>query len=186
MSGQHVAYVRVSTVDQNTARQLEGVQIDVTFTDKASGSSTARPQLTACLKHLRNGDTLHVHSIDRLARNLRDLLALIEDLLSRGVVIRFHKEALTFSGGGGDMQRLQLHILGAVAEFERSIIRSRQREGIEAAKKRGVYKGRKPKLTDEQAQEARARAASGEAKAAIAKALGISRQTLYTILARSA
>jgi len=98
MSGQQVGYLRVSTVIQNTARQLEGVALDKVFEDRASGKNTDRPQLAACLSHLREGDTLHVHSMDRLCRNLDDLRRIVKDLTGRGVVVRFHKEGLTFTG----------------------------------------------------------------------------------------
>jgi len=187
---QDVAYVRVSSLDQNTARQLEGVQVDRTFTDKQSGKDTNRPALQEALAYLREGDTLHVHSLDRLARNLQDLLAVVKNLTSRGVSIRFHKEALTFAGqgsqtvgGGADpFQALQLAVLGAVAEFERSLIRERQREGIAAAKKAGKHLGRAKSLTPEQIQEIKAQASQGEGKKALAKTYGISRTTLYAAL----
>lgn len=179
MSGKHIGYVRVSSVDQNTARQLEGVELHKSFEDKASGKDTKRPQLQACLDYLRDGDTLHVHSMDRLARNLVDLLAMVKGLTGRGVTIEFHKERLTFTGDPNPMQDLQLAVMGAVAEFERAMIRERQREGIDAAQKRGVRFGRERKLSDEQAAAMIARAHAGEQKAALAKEFGISRETLY-------
>lgn len=182
MSGHHVAYIRVSSVDQNTDRQLAGVPVDETFTDKASGKDTNRPGLTDCLRHVRKGDTLHVHSIDRLARNMTDLLRLIEDLTERGVTVEFHKERLTFTGEADPFQRLQLQMMGAFAEFERSMIRERQREGIAAAKAKGKQIGAKRKLSPEQVAEIGARLASGATKKDLAREYGVSRQTLYTAL----
>jgi DNA invertase Pin-like site-specific DNA recombinase len=186
MSGQHVGYVRVSTVLQNTARQLDGVELNRTFEDKASGKDTARPALDECLKFLRDGDTLHIHSMDRLSRNLDDLRRVVKTLTARGVKVQFHKENLTFSGDDSPMANLLLSMLGAVAEFERSIILERQREGIAVAKAEGKYKGRKPSLTPEQVTELQQRAAIGEKKAALAREFGISRETVYQYLAASA
>lgn len=184
MSGQNVGYLRVSTLVQNTARQLEGIALDITFEDKASGKDTARPQLEACLKHLRKGDTLHIHSLDRLGRNLDDLRKIIKELTGRGVVVKAHKENLTFTGDDSPMANLLLSMLGAVAEFERSLILERQREGIAIAKAAGAYKGGKKKMSDEQAHELRRRAAAGEKKAALAREFGISRETLYSYLSQ--
>ena len=113
----NIGYVRVSTTDQKTDRQLEGVALDKVFEDKASAADTARPQLLLCLDYVREGDTLYVHSIDRLARNLQDLLRLLGQFTGKGVTVSFHKERLTFSGQDDPFQRLQLQIIGAVAEF---------------------------------------------------------------------
>lgn len=179
MSGQHVGYIRVSSVDQSTARQLDGVALDEVFEDKASGKDTHRPALQACLKHLRKGDCLHVHSMDRLARNLVDLLALVKELTGRGVAVQFHKEALTFTGEPNPMQELQLAVMGAVAQFERSMIKERQREGIAAAKAAGKHLGREKKLSPAQVEEIKALIASGESVKSVAQAYGISRQSLY-------
>lgn len=182
---QQVGYIRVSSVDQNTDRQLESVHLDKVFTDKASAKDTSkRPQLKACLDFLREGDTLNVHSIDRLARNLGDLLDLLKTLTSRGVSVRFHKENLTFTGEDNPFQTLQLQIIGAVAQFEREIIRERQREGIAKAQAKGKHCGRKAKLSPEQTEELKARAlAGGEEKKALAAEYGVSRQTLYRVIA---
>ncbi len=125
----HIGYIRVSTTDQNTERQLDGITLDKTFTDKLSGKDTQRPQLQACLEYIREGDTLHVHSMDRLARNLMDLQGMVESLTNRGIVVQFHKESLTFTDDTNAMNKLMLQIMGAVAEFERSLIRERQRKG---------------------------------------------------------
>lgn len=182
MTGQQVGYLRVSTLIQNTARQLDGVHLDKVFEDKASGKNTDRPQLTACLAHLREGDTLHIHSMDRLCRNLDDLRRIVKKLTSSGVVVRFHKEGLTFTGEDSPMSNLLLSMLGAVAEFERSIILERQREGIAIAKIEGKYKGRKPSLTSERVFELQRRAHAGEKRTALAREFGISRETVYTYL----
>jgi len=179
-----VGYIRVSSLDQNTERQLEGVKFDKVFTDKASGKDTARPQLQAALEYLREGDLLLVHSMDRLARSVDDLRRIVLDLTKRGVHVQFVKENLTFTGADSPMSNLLLSLLGAVAEFERSMIRERQREGIELAKKAGVYKGRKPSLTAVQVAEIRRRVASGEQKTGLAAEYQVSRQTLYTALGR--
>lgn len=178
-NGQRVGYIRVSSVDQNTERQLDGVQIDRCFTDKASGKDTQRPQLEALLGFVREGDTVVVHSMDRLARNLDDLRKLVLTLTKRGIQVQFIKESLTFSGEDSPMAMLLLSMLGAVAEFERAMIRERQREGIAIAKGKGVYKGRKPSLNAGQVEVLRKRIAAGDKKAVIAREFGISRETLY-------
>ena len=178
--GKRVGYIRVSSVDQSELRQLDGVSLDKRFTDKASGKDVRRPQLQAALEYLRDGDVLVVHSMDRLARNLDDLRKIVLDLTERGVVVEFEKEKLTFTSEANAMSKLLLSVMGAFAEFERSLIRERQREGIAIAKKAGVYKGRKPSLTPERVRELRTRIAGGEKKAALAREFGISRETLYT------
>jgi DNA invertase Pin-like site-specific DNA recombinase len=179
-----VGYIRVSTVDQNTERQLEGQELDKTFTDKASGKDTRRPQLAAMLDYIRDGDVLIVHSMDRLARNVMDLKTMVTGLTGKGVHVQFIKENLTFTGEDSPMSNLLLNLLGSVAEFERSMIRERQREGIALAKKAGVYKGRKAKLTVEQVKVIRKRVQDGEQKAGLAIEYGVSRQTLYSALAQ--
>lgn len=178
--GKRIGYVRVSTLDQNESRQLEGVQLDKRFVDKASGKDTKRPQLQAALDYVRDGDVLVVHSMDRLARNLDDLRRIVMELTGRGVVVEFVKEHLTFTSEDNAMSKLLLSVMGAFAEFERSLIRERQREGIALAKKAGVYRGRKPSLTPERVTQLRARVAAGEKKAALAREFGISRETLYS------
>lgn len=177
--GKRVGYIRVSSVDQNTGRQLEGLDLDKTFTDKASGKDVKRPQLQAALEYLRDGDVLVVHSLDRLCRNLDDLRRIVTDLTGRGVQVQFMKEGLLFTGEDSAMSKLLLSVMGAFAEFERALLKERQREGIAIAKRAGVYRGRKPSLTPERVQELRARVASGAKKAAIAREFGISRETLY-------
>src|SRR6266571_3033822 len=177
-----VGYVRVSSVDQNTVRQLDAITVDRTFTDKASGKDTTRPKLDELIAFVRDGDTVIVHSMHRLARNLDDLRQLVRTLTGKGVRVEFVKENLTFTGEDSPMATLLLSVMGAFAEFERALILERQREGIAAAKTRGAYTGRKPALTEQQAGELRERAAAGERKADLAREFGISRETVYSYL----
>ena len=180
--GHRIGYIRVSTLDQNTERQLDSIELDRTFTDKASGKDTKRPQLQSALQYLREGDTLVVHSMDRLARNSEDLLRTVRELTNRGVTVEFVKNHLTFSGKADPMAKLMMTMLAAFGEFERDLIRERQREGIAIAKAKGVYKGRKKALTSEQAAELVECARSGMPKAELARSYGISRETLYQYL----
>ena len=190
MPGKDIGYIRVSTHDQNTVRQLDGVYLDKVFEEHASGKNADRPALKTCLDYVRDGDTLHVHSIDRLARNLQDLLSIVTTLKEKGVTVTFHKEKLEFLGNGtagksDAFQELQLHIIAAVAQFERALILERQREGIAIAKREGKYKnvGRKPTLSDAQKHTLQLELQSGAKIAALARKYGISRQTLYNVLA---
>jgi len=185
MTGQRIGYVRVSSLDQNPDRQLEQIPVDRTFTDHASGKDVARPQLDTLLRFARDGDTVVVHSMDRLARNLDDLRRLVQLLTGRGIRVEFVKESLTFTGEDSPMATLLLSVMGAFAEFERALIRERQREGIALAKQRGVYRGRKKALSVEQRVELRQRLAAGEKKAQVAREYGISRETLYQYLRAS-
>jgi DNA invertase Pin-like site-specific DNA recombinase len=179
MTGQRIGYKRVSTIDQNTARQLDGVQVDKYFEDKCSGKDTDRPQLILCLEFLREGDTLVVHSMDRLARNLVDLRRMVSELTGKGIKVEFVKESLIFTGQDSPMANLLLSMLGAVAEFERALIRERQKEGIEIAKKAGKFRGRKPGLSPEQVGEIARRIQAGERPASLAREFKTSRQTVY-------
>lgn len=183
--GQQVSYIRVSSIDQNLARQREMIgPVDREFVDKISARSRDnRPGLDDCIAYLRHGDALQVASIDRLARSLMDLRGIIDQITAKGASVHFVKEHLTFSAKSTDPRAtLMLGVLGSFAEFERSITRERQAEGIALAKKAGKYKGRKRALTSGQVQEAHQRAAHGESKVAIAKDLGVSRATLYRAL----
>ena len=179
LTGHRIGYVRVSTVDQNAARQLEGVDVERTFTDKASGKDVKRPQLEAMLAFVREGDTIVCHSMDRMARNLDDLRRIVLGLTQRGIHVQFIKESLTFTREDSPMANLLLSVMGAFAQFERELIKERQREGIAIAKKAGAYKGRKRSLTLAKADELRRRVALGEKRTAIARELGISRFTTY-------
>ena len=179
MQGQRIGYIRISTFDQNPARQLEQTKVDRVFTDKASGKDAKRPELEALLAFVREGDTVVVHSMDRLARNLDDLRRIVQDLTKAGIRVEFVKEGLIFTGDDSPMATLLLSVMGAFAEFERSLLRERQREGIALAKQRGAYRGRKKALAPAQASILRQRAQAGEEKAHLAREFGISRETVY-------
>ena len=182
MSGQRIGYIRVSTLDQHTERQLESIEVDKTFLDKASGKDTKRPQLDQLIGFVRSGDTVIVHSMDRLARNLDDLRRIVQTLTGKGVRIEFVKEHLTFTGEDSPMANLMLSVMGAFAEFERALIKERQREGIAQAIKRGAFKGRKKSLSQAEVAGLRKQIAAGMSKAQVAREFGISRETLYKYL----
>ncbi len=187
----HLAYRRVSTVDQTTARQLDGLGIHFNreYEDKATGGSADRPALQQLLADVGllasvANVTIHVHSIDRMARNLGDLERLVQEFTSKGASVKFHKEGLQFSSEASPMDKLMLQVMGAFAEFERSMIRERQREGIALAKAvPGKYRGRAPALKPEQVLELKALAQGGTSKTELAKQFGISRASLYNYLA---
>ena len=174
----------MSAADQSELRQLDGEELDKTFTDKASGRDLKRPQLELLLSFVREGDTLVCHSMDRLARNLDDLRKLVLDLTGRGVHVRFVKESLTFTGAESPMANLLLSVMGAFAQFERELIRERQREGILLAKKRGIYKGRKRSLTAAQVAEVVRRVKADESVTIIAREFKVSRNTVYLYVQR--
>ena len=179
-------YIRVSTVIQNTERQLAGVQCDRSFEDRVSGKDTNRPGLQAMLSTLREGDLINVHELSRLARNTKDLLTIVEQVLDAGASIHFHKENLFFKAGkkADPFQQLMLTMLGAISTFERDLMLERQREGIAIAKSAGKYKGKKSRFTEEQRAEIRARFADPQTnKAALARELGITRAYLYQLAA---
>jgi DNA invertase Pin-like site-specific DNA recombinase len=180
--GKTIGYVRVSSFDQNPERQLDGITIDKLFTDKASGKDLKRPAFDALLNYIREGDTLVVHSMDRLARNLDHLRQVVRDLTTKGIKVQFVKENLTFTGEDSPMAMLLLSVMGAMAEFERSLIRERQREGVALAKQKGLYKGRKKALGQEQVRELKERLSAGEDKSTIARHFKIGRVTLYRYL----
>ena len=181
---QNVGYLRVSASDQSLSRQLEGVELDRVFEEKASGKNVKdRPMLLECLKYVRNGDVLHVHSMDRLARNLKDMLSLVEEINLKGVSITFHKEKMTFVPGASDpFASLMLSVIGACAEFERSIIKERQREGIDVALKSGVRFGVPKTIQKSQMPEIRLMLANGDGVSKVARKFGVSRQTIYRAL----
>lgn len=178
-----IGYKRVSTADQNTDRQLADVQVEKVYEDKVSGKNTDRPALKELMAYIREGDVLVVHSMDRLARNLADLLNMVKDLTDRGVSVEFVKENLTFdSKDDSPMAKLMLSMIGAFSEFERNMILARQREGIIAARAKGIHLGRKQEVTDEQIAKIGEMVKLGIPKARIAKDLNISRGTLYKYL----
>ncbi|EEF3042654.1 recombinase family protein [Salmonella enterica] len=137
----NIGYVRVSSVQQNTERQLSGVTLDKVFEEKTSGKNTDRPQFAAMMDYVREGDVLHVHSIDRLCRKTSDLLATVEELTKRGVVVEFHKEGFK-TGKDSAVGQFMLTVLAGVAQMEREFMLERQREGYEAAKVAGRIAGR--------------------------------------------
>jgi DNA invertase Pin-like site-specific DNA recombinase len=192
MTGQTVGYIRVSSISQNTARQLDGLTLDHVFTDKCSGSDTNRPALQALLTHVRRGDTVLVHEISRLARNTADLLALVQQLNDKGVTIKFLKEDMTFVrtelDADGKLQKpnpmnlMLLTIIGAVSAFELALINERRAEGQAKAREAGKHMGRHAKLTADQVADLCKRAKAGESKVELAKEFGISRATLYSTI----
>lgn len=180
-----MAYVRVSSTDQNLDRQLAAVgTVERVFQDKKSGRNRdERPGLSSLLRHVRGGDTVRVPSMDRLARSVVDLAQLVNELTDRGVRVEFVKERLTFDAEATDfMATFQLHVMGAFAEMERAISKDRQREGIDLARARGAYLGRAKRLTDTDIAEARHAISQGVPKAVVARNLGCSRQVLYDAL----
>lgn len=183
MSGQRIGYIRVSTVDQNTERQLDGMMLDRVFTDHLSGDALDRPQLAECILYAREGDTVFVHSLDRLARNLVHLRRTVDAITAKGASVEFVKERLIFtSDAGNPFSTLLMNVLGSFAEFELAMIRARQREGIAKAQARGAYVGRKPAFTPKEAEAVRQRAAAGQPKADLAREFGVSRKTIYQYL----
>lgn len=185
---QRVAYVRVSSAGQNLDRQLKAIgQTDKTYREyQSAATASERPELREALDYVREGDTLVVASIDRLARNLRDMLAIMEELEAKGVTVEFCTQGLTVRPDGGDLTtKLILHIITAVAQSEREMIRERQAEGIAIAKQTpGKYTGRKRALSNAAIRDVRTQAAAGIPKAQIAREHGISRNTLYRYLAQ--
>lgn len=187
MTGQRVGYIRVSTADQNIDRQLESVHCDKKFIDYASGKNIERPEFKNMMNYVREGDTIVVHSMDRLARSLKDLVGIVDQLISKGITIEFLKEKITFTAESSAMDNLMLQLMGAFAEFERSLILERQREGIKLAAAQGKYKGRVKALKKDQIIELNRAWNDKEytSKAALGKAFGITRQTVYKYLDRS-
>ena len=190
-AGQVVAYLRVSTKDQNLDRQ-EAMAADAhrVFKEKKTGTHRDRPELKEALAYTRKGDTLVVWSVDRLARSIRDLKNITDEQVKKGVTVHFVKDNMTFSESeeATAIQKMQFNILGVFAEFERDISRERQAEGIAEAIKKDVYKNRKKKfaLTAEQVEAIKASAALGVPKSKLAKDYHVSRQTIYTVLSDDA
>lgn len=184
MKGQKVGYIRVSSAEQNTGRQLEGIEVDRLFVDRASGKNIDRPKFQEMLNYVREGDKVIVHSMDRFARSLKDLVTEVDKLVKRGIAIQFVKENITFTAEATPMDNLMLQLMGAFAQFEREIILERQKEGIKLAAAQGKYKGRVNKLNQEQADTLRQAWNEGKypSKMALGKAFGISRQAVYRYL----
>lgn len=186
MTHQVVGYIRVSSTTQNIARQLEGIKLDKEFVDIIGGNTTKRTGLEECLDYIRQGDLLVVDSIDRLARNLRDLQELVDKIVKKGVSVKFIKENLTFNSKSDPMATLMLQMMGAFAEFERCMIKARQREGIDAAKRAGRTGGRPLKVTPLLISKAKSMIEDGESIKKTAATLKVSRMTIYKILGRYA
>ena len=181
--GESIAFRRVSTADQKTDRQLAGESFDREFEDKASAKDVDRPALQELISYVREGDTVVVHSIDRLARNLADLESLIQQLTNEGVTVEFRKESLSFAGGADAMQTLMLQMMGAFAEFERSMIRERQREGYLAARAAGKKMGRPPAITDSELKSLKAKRKAGATIRELQDQFNLSRASVYRLTA---
>jgi DNA invertase Pin-like site-specific DNA recombinase len=178
-----LAYKRVSTSDQNTARQLVGVDIDRDFVDIASGKNTERPQLQALLQMVRADDVIHIHELSRLGRSVKDLLEIVEQIVVIGASVKFHKENLIFSSNSkNSFQSLMLNLLSSIAQFERDLLLERQREGIEIAKKLGKFTGKKSRFTHEELIQIKEDFKSTKSKKKLAEKLGISRSYLYELV----
>ena len=172
-----VAYKRVSTEIQNTERQLEGMAFDKEFEDKLSGKNKERPQLQAMIDYVRDGDIVYIHSLDRLGRNTKDLIEIMEALRTKGVTVVFHKQGLEFKPNTNNpMSDLMFNMLSAFAQFEREILLERQREGIAIAKEKGKYKGSKEKINNK--DEIKQLVANGMSYRNIAEKLEISLSTV--------
>lgn len=182
MTHQAVGYIRISSADQNIARQLADIKLDKQFVDIISGSVKERTNLNACINYVRAGDMLYVDSIDRLARNLRDLQEILDSLINKGVTVQFVKENLKFTSTNDPMANLTLHIMGAFAEFERNMIRTRQREGIALAKKSGKPNGRPPMIDDAFKKKALKLKSEGNSIRKIALLMGVCRASIYKAL----
>ena len=180
--GQIVGYTRVSTVDQNDEGQqhtLKAAGATKIFSDRITGSAETRPGLDEMSRYVREGDTIVIYSIDRLARNVEHLLSTVKEWRDNGIAIVFIREALRIDGEKNPMSELLLGVIGHIAQFEKAIIKERQREGIEAAKRRGVYKGRKRALDEDQVKELQNLLRQTGNISEIARKMGVSRQTIY-------
>ena len=178
----HVGYVRVSTIEQNEARQLEAMKqypIERMFIEKASAKDTNRPRLQELLAFVRDGDVVHIHDFSRLARSVKDLLEVVEKLNAKGVALVSNKENIDSSTPTG---KLMLTMIGAINEFERTNLLERQREGVAIAKRDGAYKGRKAVTVPNFAQHYARYMRREVSKSALAKELGISRPTLDRLI----
>lgn len=178
-----IAYVRVSTIEQNEQRQIEALEkykIEKWFIEKVSGKNTDRPKLKAMIDFAREGDTIYIHDFSRLARSTKDLLELIEVFNKKGITLVSNKENIDSNTPTG---KLMLTMIGAIAEFERANLLERQREGIEIAKREKRYKGRKPiEIKDFEKYYIRYQRRE-ITKSELAKELNVSRPTLYKLIA---
>jgi DNA invertase Pin-like site-specific DNA recombinase len=189
MSNQLISYVRVSTRDQSLGRQsdgMSGLNIDKVFKEKASGKNAERPELRACIDYAREGDTLYIYSIDRLARSLADLEVILKELVDKGVTVVFIKESQTYSRSTSNpFNKVLLQVLGAFAEFERSIMLERQAEGIAHAKLNGTKTGRpfgKKPLDMNRREEAIELSKQGNNISQISRTMKLSRSSISKLL----
>jgi DNA invertase Pin-like site-specific DNA recombinase len=184
--GKVINYIRVSAIDQNPERQIQGLpEADKVFIEKASGATTKRPELQAMFGYIRpgEGDKINVLSIDRLARNIEDLNKLVKQVINLGATIQFHKENITFGNGeNSSADDLLFNILGSFAQFERSMIKERQAEGIAAAKAKGKHMGRPGKLTSIQKLEIKKKNKAGATPTDLSKEYAVTRGTIYNVI----
>ena len=176
-----IGYIRISTSEQNLSRQLESVKLDKIFEEKISSTAITRPVLIECINYLREGDTLHVHCIDRLARNLGDLQNIVSSLNEKGVIVHFHTENMTFTSNASPLQGLLFQTLEAFTQFEKNLIRERQQEGIERAKKEGRHLGRPRKISLEDKKDILIKLKEGKSPAVIAEEYGVSVSSVYKL-----
>jgi DNA invertase Pin-like site-specific DNA recombinase len=175
--GLNVAYIRVSTFDQKTDRQLEGMKFDEIFEEKISGKIKERPKLQELLKFIRKNDNVYVHSMDRLGRNLKDLIEIVDLINAKGANLYFVKESLVFNNENTAIKNLMLGIMGSFAQFERQNSIERIKEGVRIAKNAGKYHGRKQKYNEDAAKEIIQRIANGEKRTHVCRQMRISRNT---------
>lgn len=184
MNGKKIGYIRVSTTDQNTDRQLEGVDLDKIFTEKISGKDVKRPQLQNMLEFVREGDHVFVHELSRLGRSMIDLHQLVEKINKQGATVSFVKENIEFSPGkqSDPVKNAMFGMLSVFSEFERSLIKQRQAEGIAAAKAAGKHLGRPELLSKSQKKDILRKKSTGITPTALAKQFGVSRATIYNVI----
>lgn len=183
MTGKKIGYARVSTPEQNPESQISSEKLDKLFIETKSGKDIDRPVLQEMLNYIRDDDMIYVQRMDRLARNIDDLRQLVKTINGKGASIRFIKEGLIFDGQDSPVSNLMLTVIGAFGEFERRIARERQLEGIEIAKAKGIYKGRKPSLSKDEFEKVKYMINDlGMSKAKVAREYGVSAQTIYAYL----
>ncbi|ECE7034317.1 recombinase family protein [Salmonella enterica subsp. enterica] len=176
----NIGYVRVSSVQQNDERQLDGIQLDKVFTEKCSGKNADREQLKAMIEYVREGDVIHCHELSRLGRNVKDLLNIIDTVKEKGASIEFHKERLTAGANENAVSRMMLNVLASVAQMEREMMLERQAEGYAAAKAAG-RKGARGNGKEVDRVGIVSALAAGESIRKTAAQFGVSTQTVQRI-----